>query len=115
MSNSLQVKFVFAGPVKKNNAFEVELEACMHIWRVLRTQRNKVLNVICTYSKNIQELATIARAGLFDIRHGFEDVKQMVDAFPNCIIKYIKREWNKEADQMANQGREREILVSGWV
>lgn len=91
LSKSLSVLYVFAGPVHGGSALDIEIEACKHLWLVFRDLKANFKSIICTNSKNIEEMVIKAKAGLKDSRQEFDKIENFVASFPSCDIKYINR------------------------
>lgn len=109
MSNPTTILYVFTGSVISNGALKAELMACMHMWQVLgsiKSIKQNEATVICTDSKNLVDMSEKAITGMIVDRQGFTEIKKFVDSFPNCVIKYVNKKWNKSADLLAKQGRE---------
>lgn len=45
ISKSLSIRYIISGPIKAINAFDAELAACMHIWRIIGDRCNSILYV----------------------------------------------------------------------
>ncbi|WOH08313.1 hypothetical protein DCAR_0727751 [Daucus carota subsp. sativus] len=109
--------YIFSGPACVKNALDAELEACMHVLRVLYENLKEFLKeeesiVICSDSMEAVNYMNKLRCG--------HDVIGLV---PTCIInflvrvdfKHINRRFNLEADGLAKEGLNRFGLVEGWI
>lgn len=87
------------------------MTACKYIWKTLGEIKNSRSKVLCVDSKNITDMLSLAIAGIVDYREGFDDITFLIKHYPNVRVTYINRFWNKEADWLARQGRERSNIL----
>lgn len=104
-NKSNKESFMFSGPVSATIPYDAELQACQFLLNeILRAWLIKSKTIICTNSVWIH--------GNF-CRKKWED-KSFENSFNNVFLMHCDREFNFEADFLANQGRNLNSLFSEW-
>lgn len=109
------LKFLFSGPVRSLSSMQAELEAVSHLIKsIAASQFSSEKCLIHLDSEEVVSFILKIKAGLVVKTDLLED--ELVNIFmrPNLKFKYIGREMNSGADDLAKQGRQRNYLLQGW-
>lgn len=105
---------MFSGPVDVKNSEEAEIEAIIHLIRLIQNKEVKATK-LCICSDSTMAIASI-RNGLpvyVPIHGPIQSITHLVDkAFH---LEFTPRDLNRNADSLAKMGLNRPTMISYWA